>query len=133
MNDPRPYFDEIIEAHIAIQQWFANAPSSGSDALEALMRRFSPDFSMITPTGHVLDFQSLHTLFARSGGSRPGLEIEISDMIPIHADASGATIAYRERQATASAHSVRYSTVVFQRDSKGSIRWRHLHETLRAA
>lgn len=130
MNDTMPYFNEVIEAHIAIRQWFADAPVSGDNALKALMGRFDPDFSMITPTGQALDFQSLYTLFERSGGLRPGLEIEISDMVPIHVDAAGATITYRERQTTASASSVRYSTAVFKADSQGRVRWRHLHETL---
>ena len=128
MTDNKPYFDEVISAHIAIQQWF----SSPADAavLEELMARFSPRFTMVVPSGAQLDLDAVRRLFAKAGGGKPGLEIVVDQLTLLDQHAGGATVAYREAQYLGGQPSnLRLATVVFERDAAGALRWRHLQET----
>ena len=128
MTDYTDYFDEVILAHEAIEQWFAVEEDAA--ALEKLLQRFSPQFSMISPLGRVLDFAELSALFRMAGGQKRGFRIELSELNGIALHAGGATVSYREQQTDATGlHSDRRSTVVFEKQPGGQIVWRHLHET----
>ena len=50
-----PYFNEVIDAHIAIERWLGK----GAGEEQALLARFTPDFSMIALNGAPLDFTAL--------------------------------------------------------------------------
>ncbi len=128
MNDYQDYFDEVIEAHRLIEQWFALP--LGSAALEGLLARFSPRFSMITPLGRVLDLDTLTALFRTAGGMKTGFRIELSELRGIDQHERGATVSYRERQVDATGlETDRRSTVVFEKEPLERVVWRHLHET----
>jgi len=128
MNDYREYFDEVIEAHRLIEQWFASVQSPA--VLENLLARFSPQFSMISPLGRVLDFEVLSELFLQAGAKKLGFRIELSELRGIALYDGGAVVSYREQQTdTTGLHSDRRSTVVFEKQATGPIIWRHLHET----
>ena len=128
MTDYTDYFDEVIQAHVAIEQWFAVEEDAA--ALEKLLQRFSPQFSMISPLGRVLDFAELSALFRMAGGQKRGFRIELSELRGIALHAGGATVSYREQQTDATGlHSDRRSTVVFEKQPGGRIVWRHLQET----
>ena len=128
MIDYRDFFDEVIQAHVEIEQWFAGTAPEGT--LQILLGRFSPDFSMITPAGKQLDFALLNQLFSQAGGKRPGFKISLSEFTGIDRHARGATVSYREQQVDDSgAQTDRRSTVVFEKQASGALLWRHLHET----
>ncbi|CAM3773627.1 nuclear transport factor 2 family protein [Pseudomonas wadenswilerensis] len=127
MSQRNPAFKEVLDAHVAIQQWLSG--TAPADRLDALMARFSPLYSMITLPGQVLDYQGLRALFQQAHGKRAGLEISIDELHLIAEGPSLAVVGYREWQADAAGNrSVRRSTVVFER-ANGALRWRHLHET----
>ncbi|MBN3966442.1 DUF4440 domain-containing protein [Pseudomonas gregormendelii] len=128
MNDYREYFDEVIEAHRQIEQWFAGPQPPA--VVENLLMRFSPQFSMITPAGRFMDFEQLGELFRKAGGARIGLRIELCEMHGIDLHERGATLSYRELQNDATGlQTDRRSTVVFEKLESGQVVWRHLHET----
>ncbi|OOG12319.1 DUF4440 domain-containing protein [Pseudomonas sp. C9] len=128
MTDYTHYFDEVIQAHIAIEQWLAE--EQDPSALEHLLTRFSPQFSMVSPLGRVLDFESLRELFQLAGGKKLGFRIQLSELRGVALHDGGATVSYREQQTDATGlHSDRRSTVVFEKDADGRLIWRHLHET----
>ena len=128
MSDYTEYFDEVIQAHIAIEQWLAEERDESE--LEQLLTRFSPQFSMISPLGRVLDFEALNELFLMAGGKKLGFRIELSELRGIALHESGATVSYREQQTDATGlHSDRRSSVVFEKQADGKVLWRHLHET----
>jgi hypothetical protein len=128
MTDYSEYFEEVIQAHEAIERWFA---VEGDDAeLERLLARFSPEFSMISPLGRVLDFEALSELFRMAGGKKRGFKIELSELCGIALHERGAMVSYREQQTDASGlHTDRRSTVVFEKLESGRVIWRHLQET----
>ena len=127
MTDYTEYFDEVIQAHVAIEQWLAEERDTSD--LEKLLTRFSAQFSMVSPLGQVLDFDALNDLFTLAGGKKLGFRIELSELLGIALYEGGATVSYREQQTDATGlHSDRRSTVVFEKlDDR--ILWRHLQET----
>ncbi|KQN55951.1 hypothetical protein ASE98_00570 [Pseudomonas sp. Leaf48] len=128
MTDYTQYFDEVIQAHVAIEQWLAEERDASE--LEQLLARFSPQFSMVSPLGRVLDFDALNELFTQAGGKKLGFRIELSEFCGIALHEGGATLSYREQQTDATGqHSDRRSTVVFEKQADGKVVWRHLHET----
>jgi hypothetical protein len=128
MTDYTDYFDEVIQAHVAIEQWLAEERDNSE--LEQLLSRFSPQFSMISPLGRVLDFEALSELFQLAGGKKLGFRIELSELSGVALYEGGAVVSYREQQADATGlHSDRRSTVVFEKKADGRLIWRHLHET----
>ncbi|QAY82439.1 DUF4440 domain-containing protein [Pseudomonas arsenicoxydans] len=128
MTDYSEYFDEVIQAHIAIEKWLAL--ELDESVLEQLLTRFSPQFSMVSPLGRVLDFEALSELFMLAGGRKLGFRIELSELRGIALHDGGAVVSYREQQTDATGlHSDRRSTVVFEKQVDGKVLWWHLHET----
>ncbi|EAA7089466.1 TPA: DUF4440 domain-containing protein [Salmonella enterica] len=124
-----PYKEEIIHAHVAIENWL----SKGMGSLEALIARFAADFTMITPGGVCLDYPALGAFFQAQRGCRPGLVIVVEHIDLVAEWPEGAALRYRERQQLpGQAETVRWSTVILKRE-RGRIVWRHLHETTATA
>ncbi|WP_137803810.1 DUF4440 domain-containing protein [Pseudomonas sp. G(2018)] len=127
-TDFTDYFDEVIQAHVAIEKWLAEEQDASE--LERLLTRFSPQFSMVSPLGRVLDFDALEQLFMLAGGKKLGFRIQLSELRGLALHNGGATVSYREQQTDATGlHSDRRSTVVFEKQVDGKVLWRHLQET----
>jgi len=132
MSDASPYFDELNAIHVEIQAWYRGTAEAraDSDALDRLMARFSPQFSMILPTGATLDWSTLREIFAKHGGQRPDFGIAIADMAIVAQHPSGAVVTYSERQTDGGLNlNLRRSTAVLEIDAHGTVLWRHLQET----
>ncbi|MCU1749932.1 DUF4440 domain-containing protein [Pseudomonas sp. 6D_7.1_Bac1] len=128
MTDYTPYFNEVTQTLIDIEQWFSG--TADRDVLTQLLARFSPQISMIVPNGNALDFPALSELFDKLGGARPGLRISLSELRGIDQHAGGATVSYRELQSDASGVlNDRRATAVIEKLPSGALQWRHLHET----
>ena len=84
MSDYKSYFDLVSETHVEIEGWFSGLEPG---VLPVLLGRFSPQFSMIAPSGAVLDIDGVETLFEQLRGARPGLNITLSEFkgIALHA------------------------------------------------
>ncbi|EOC1312288.1 DUF4440 domain-containing protein [Cronobacter turicensis] len=121
------WFTEVLDAHVAIERWLGQHEGD----VQALLGRFSPDYSMIPLNGAPLDIHALNAFFTGAGGSRPGLVIEVDALSVIAEWPDGAVVGYRETQRIAQESTVRWSTVVFELH-EGEPRWRHLHETRQA-
>ena len=131
MSDYKRYFDLVSETHVEIEGWFSGLEPG---VLPVLLARFSPQFSMIAPTGNVLDANGVETLFEQLRGARPGLNITLSEFKGIALYPDGAVVSYRELQEEHNGNRTdRRATVVFEKDADGKILWRHLHETFCAA
>lgn len=119
------YEAEIIEAHIAIENWLGR----GEGDINALLSRFRPDFMMIAPTGVHLDYPTLARFFDSQRGSRPGLKIVVDELTLLQTWDNGALVHYRETQTRPEQPvNVRWSTAALTQEGD-SITWRLLHET----
>lgn len=119
------YETEIIDAHIAIENWLGQNEGD----FDALLARFRPDFLMITPGGAHFDYAGLATFFKSLGGSRPGLKITLDRLTTLQTWENGAVVHYRETQTRPDQPvNVRWSTAVLNQEGS-NITWRLLHET----
>ena len=119
------YIAEVITAHVAIENWL----NQGEGSVDALMRRFSPDFTMIPINGMRMDHQSVSVFFREARASRPGLKIVIDNAAILAEWHDGAAVLYREIHALpGKADTASWSTVLFRLQEEKII-WRHLHET----
>ncbi|MDW5502125.1 DUF4440 domain-containing protein [Pseudomonas lundensis] len=119
------YFTEVIDAHVAIENWL----EKGAGEEQALLARFDPAFSMIALNGSRLDFAALSAFFHAHRAAKPGLEITIEEMTLVAEWPTGAVVSYREKQMLpGQGATLRNSTVVFEQTHAG-LGWRHLHET----
>lgn len=124
-NDMNGYMQEVIDLHILIEATFAK----GERRTEAMLQRFHPDFSMITPAGVQVSLEQLAALFNQRAGSQPGLTIEVSDMETLAEWPEGAVIRYQEtHQIPEQSEKKRISTALFSLEGE-RVLWRHLHET----
>lgn len=127
MNN-NPYFEELDNIHVEIQALFDG--SADADALERIMARFAPQFTLVMTSGTALDHAGVREIFAKLRGARPGSQIKIRDMEIVAAYPSGAVVKYREYQRdNAGNANVRRSTAVMDIDAHGKVTWRHLQET----
>lgn len=119
------YIAEVIAAHVAIENWL----NQGEGSADALMRRFSPDFTMIPINGMRMDHQAVSAFFHGARASRPGLKIVVDSAAILAEWRDGAAVSYRETHALpGKAETARWSTVLFRLQEEKII-WRHLHET----
>lgn len=129
MTASNRYFDDVLSTHVLIRDWLAGAENK-AEKCTALLARFSPHFSMIAPSGKRLDSAGLAAFFTAAAGSRPGLEMHITDLTLLQESGIGAVVAYREIQSQPGVDSTeRWSTVVYENTTDGRLLWRHLHET----
>lgn len=123
-----PWINEIIDAHTAIEDCLGRDEGD----IEALLSRFSHDFTMVTPGGASLDYAALCQLFQTQGGKRAGLKIVVENIELLAEWPEGAALRYSEKQTLpGQATTTRWSMVIFQRQG-AKIIWRHLHETAQA-
>ena len=129
MKTTNPCFDDVLSTHVLIREWLSGG-ATAPDHCAALLARFSPDFTMVAPGGRQLDRAGLAAFFQGAGGSRPGLQMRLSDLVLIQESAAGATVSYRDCQSLPGGeHTERLSTVVYDKTPTGALLWRHLHET----
>ncbi|MCT4708439.1 MAG: DUF4440 domain-containing protein [Ewingella sp.] len=116
------YQKEVIDAHIAIENWLSAGEGDG----QALVARFSTAFSMVTTGGAKLDFPALCAFFNGQQGAKPGLKIELEEIEIVAEWPTGAVVSYSEKQSLPGGTvSMRHSTVVLNSD----LLWLRLHET----
>ena len=129
MNATNPCFDDVLSTHALIRDWLSG-DATAPEYCAQLLARFSPAFTMVAPGGKQLDHAGLTKFFRAAGGSRPGLQMRLSDLVVIQDSAAGAIVSYRECQSLPGGENTeRLSTVVYDKTPAGALLWRHLHET----
>ena len=129
MNATNPCFDDVLSTHALIRDWLSGDATAPEHCADFLVR-FSPAFTMVAPGGKQLDHAGLTAFFRAAGGSRPGLQMRLSDLVLIQESAAGASVSYRECQSLPGGENTeRLSTVVYDKTPAGALLWRHLHET----
>ncbi|HEX7907923.1 MAG TPA: hypothetical protein VF534_07505 [Paraburkholderia sp.] len=128
MNHSNPYFKELDDIHLEIQALFNGSADEG--ALQRIMARFAPQFTLVMTSGVTLDHAGVREIFSKLHGARPGSQIMIRDREIVAEYPSGAVVKYREYQRDDAGNAnVRRSTAVMDLDAHGKVMWRHLQET----
>ncbi|MCF9000173.1 nuclear transport factor 2 family protein [Acinetobacter nectaris] len=123
------YFQEIVDAHQLIMQ-ILSTPHRSEENYRQLIARFSDQFSMITTTGVLLDYEKIKSFINTQFGSKQGLKIDILDMKIVSENENYIIVLYQEKQQIADGDpNFRFSTVIFKQVNNQII-WEYLHETL---
>lgn len=123
------YFQEIVDAHQLIMK-ILSTPHRSEENYRQLIARFSDQFSMITTTGVLLDYEKIKSFFNTQFGSKQGLKIDILDMKIVSENENYIIVLYQEKQQIADGDpNFRFSTVIFKQVNNQII-WEYLHETL---
>jgi hypothetical protein len=122
---------EVIDLHRFFVDWFVAARADKADfsRFETVM---GEGFSMIAPSGHILDRDAVveHVRSSRASCD-DGFAISIEDIRQGWQDADTIVVFYVEAQLRGGKHSRRQSSAVFTTSSSApnGVEWRHLHET----
>lgn len=118
---------EADALHRLLQAWFR---AEGSDDPAAIRARFDENFTMVSPAGKVIPFETFSAGLPTMRGSRPTLIMEISNVVVRYQDETTALVTYHERQIQDSGTTDRISTaLLIKRDDRPTPVWRHLQET----
>lgn len=134
-NEPATpdWLREIVELHKFFERWLGGCAADGpEDATMARLERvLGPAFTIVTPSGQILEREALLSGLAAARGSRPGLRIEIEEPTLIAETPSQTIARYTEVQHADGATTRRISSVVFERTTgaPNGLRWLHLQET----
>jgi hypothetical protein len=132
MHQPHPAFSEVTRTCELIQGLFSGA-DNGPTACASLLAHFSNSFSMIATGGQQLDYQALAGFFRQAAGSKPGLQIDVTDIVLLHESEQLVVLSYKETQAFGDGSAnLRCATALFEKTADGRLLWRHLHETMQA-
>jgi hypothetical protein len=127
---------EILELHERFVAWFGGAaPATGAWFKAELLDRLTADFTIVPPSGQLLDRATLFTQMRQAHGSNPDFRIQIR-AVRVHTLGSGLELAtYEEWQRNARNSTppdngrVSSALLVAAPDRPTGVRWRHVHET----
>ncbi|WP_378732276.1 hypothetical protein [Nocardia brasiliensis] len=119
---------EVETVHALLATWL------GTDAEPEVLESFAgtqhDTFSMVTTSGARLSRSELLSGLRRARNSRPGLDIEISDVEVLFAEGDVTVVRFLERHHFAGKHADRRTTAFLTTESTPPrYRWRALHET----
>lgn len=119
---------EIDGLHRLLQAWFR---AEGDPDPAPVLAHFDEGFVMVTPAGKTVTFAQFAASFPGFRGTRPGLVMQIGDVIVRHVDNRSALVTYHERQIQESGTTDRVSTaLLLARADRATPVWRHLQETM---
>lgn len=117
---------EIIAFHDFFVEWFTGRAER--QTLETEMAgRLVPGFTIIPPSGDVVQRDQLLTAFGALHGTRPNIRIKVKDVVIRHHIGGHVIASYTEWQRGDDANNVRQSTVVMT--DVAPFQWLGVHET----
>lgn len=122
---------EIERLHTFFQDWFRGDLSNDESEVEKFSGVLDDDFTIIVPSGAILERDQIIETVKGAHGSRPGVRIWIENPT-VRSSSNGFIVAtYEEWSEHDTAVAGRLSTVVFRetRGSTTSLIWMHVHET----
>ena len=120
---------EIEALHRMLQAWFR---AEGDADPSPVLAHFDESFTMVTPAGRVLTFDQFAAAFPGFRGARPGLIMQISDVVVRYHASGVALVTYQERQIQDAVTTDRISTALLvERPDRPTPVWRYLHETMK--
>lgn len=122
---------EIDELHVFFEQWLTGVLPDSDDAFSRVEAALADRFTMVLPSGKVLERGPLLAGLRGGHGTREAFTIRIRDPRLRHHSESLTVATYEEWQRTDTSDRGRISTVVFARrtDAPNGLEWVHVHET----
>ncbi|BCJ06400.1 DUF4440 domain-containing protein [Mitsuaria sp. RG] len=118
----------IHHVHELIQMVFTRPVAESQSVLGGLMAVFADDFSMVATTGTQVTRQQVEQLFKGAAGTRPGLQITVSDVQVVWQAGLNVAVRYKETHRLQGMAQARWSLALLECGDRGVV-WRCLHET----
>ncbi|MCU7240155.1 DUF4440 domain-containing protein [Pseudomonas peradeniyensis] len=118
----------IHHIHELIQMVFTRPAAETHSVLGGLMAVFADDFSMVGTTGTLVSRPQVEQLFKGAAGTRPGLQITISDVQRVWQVGLNVAMRYKETHRSQGMTQARWSLALLECSDRGVV-WRCLHET----
>ncbi|KNX77139.1 hypothetical protein DA83_03540 [Pseudomonas sp. 250J] len=118
----------IHHVHELIQMVFTRPAAETHSVLGGLMAVFADDFSMVGTTGTLVSRPQVEQLFKGAAGTRPGLQITISDVQRVWQVGLNVAMRYKETHRSQGMTQARWSLALLECSDRGVV-WRCLHET----
>ncbi|MFJ4396735.1 DUF4440 domain-containing protein [Pseudomonas sp. NPDC089396] len=118
----------VHHIHELIHSIFTSPTEQASAAITALMPVFADTFTMVSTAGAVLSRKQIEQMFKRVQGTRPGLEIILSDIEPLQQEGDRVVLRYKEVHRLLGVETARLSVVLLEVMTAGA-RWHYLQET----
>jgi hypothetical protein len=122
MPDRCECHDEVARLHRLFQDWFRGALDV--DEFSACEQALAPGFTIITPSGEIIDRVEIIDAIRRHRGGEPD-HFEIKTVPRSCQRVRGLHISTYEEHQTGTRSTIRVSTAVID----GSLRWHNVHET----
>ena len=122
---------EVVDLHRFFVDWFDKRRCEAAD-FSRFERVMGEDFTMVVPTGQLLDRAAVLGYVKASRGTFDGdFAISIEDIRPGWQSGDVIVLTYVEAQQRAGQASRRRSSTIFTVSSSApnGVEWRHLHET----
>jgi hypothetical protein len=128
---------EAVDLHTFFVGWLTGTLDDTDRVFERFADVLHPAFSMIVPSGEVLDRDAVvESVRVAHGSAEASFAIEIRNVVARFANGDAVVVTYEEWQFLGDrVDDRRMSTAVFLRSTAAvnGVRWRHLHETVRSA
>ncbi|CAO97374.1 hypothetical protein [Erwinia tasmaniensis] len=121
--------DQASNSVIVLHQIIADVFNGDGSKIPQLLGHFSPEFTMVTPTGKMLSLDEVGALFAQLTGGRKGVAITIERCQLIARFGQRAVIQYHERQQQGNRCTDRIALAVID-CACNPPRWHYLQETM---
>ncbi len=124
--------EEIARLHRFFVDWFNGRVAESDESFAAFDAAMTPDFSMVVPSGRMLERAELVSMLRGAYGAR-SVEIETRLLGVKVLDGVRMLATYEEESTEGGTTKTLVSTVLFERDpgAPGGLRWAHVHETLK--
>jgi len=126
----------VVGLHEFFVGWFTGSLERTDQVFKRFGEALHPEFSMIAPSGVVLDRDAVvASVRAAHGTADASFAIEIRDVVERLVSGDAVVVSYEEWQFVGGAvDSRRVSSAVLVRShgTVDGVRWGHLHETLRS-
>ncbi|MBT8486972.1 MAG: DUF4440 domain-containing protein [Phycisphaerales bacterium] len=119
---------EVVELHDAFERWFAGRERADDAGFARIEGALASGFSMVTPSGAILEREPLLTRLRSMHGSCPTMKIWVDRVEAIAASSPLAIVRYEEWQSEGDRPRGRRSTAVL-RAANEVIEWVSVHET----
>ncbi|RAJ37223.1 DUF4440 domain-containing protein [Pedobacter cryoconitis] len=112
-----------------IGEWFRSDVEGNKAGEDAILRKFHPDFIMITPGGVAVNFEELSAWLPTVYGVKPDISVEVTDIKAQYVQNDSVLMTYTEFQYREEGDNKRIASALFVRGEDGQLKWHHLQET----
>ena len=123
--------NEITQLHQFFQDWYNNQLTPTDVNFARCVDVLSKDFSIIFPSGDMVQCQPLLDTLRKAHNSRDGMRIWIENVQALHQIGGVILATYEEWQEIEGQVTARLSSVLFReaQSTPNGVSWLHVHET----